>query len=50
MKAQSGANSGAMTATAQDWLQICLLRQQQGIVNFDAEIAHGAFQLGVPKQ
>lgn len=27
-----------------------LFGQLQGIINFDAEVAHGAFELGVPKQ
>ena len=27
-----------------------LFAQLQGIINFDAEVAHGAFELGVPKQ
>ena len=29
---------------------LCLFGQLQGIINFDAEVAHGAFELGVPKQ
>ena len=27
-----------------------LFGQLQGIINFDAEVAHSAFELGVPKQ
>lgn len=31
------------------WLEIRLLGQEQGILNFDAEVTHGAFQFGVPE-
>ena len=29
---------------------LCLLRQFKGVINFNAQISHGAFQLAVPEQ
>ena len=43
-----GALPDALTNVGQSDLR--LFGQLQGIINFDAEVAHGAFELGVPQQ
>jgi len=43
-----GALPDSLTNVGQSHLR--LFGQLQGIINLDAEVAHGAFELGMPKQ
>ena len=43
-----GALPDSLTNVGRSHLR--LFGQLQGIINLDAEVAHGAFELGVPKQ
>jgi hypothetical protein len=44
--------TGRMTAFSRHLSssEVCLLRQDQGIIYLDPEISHGAFQLGMAEQ
>lgn len=45
-KGRSGSNSDGLVSTVtRGWLDFCLLRHFQGIIDLDSQVSDGAFKL-----